>query len=75
MQTERIVKEEILKAFSDVPQSEMALIINLNRYCLELCIEAIKPMEKEMSEEFMRAFIRTVIELSKMNLSFEIKPL
>lgn len=75
METERIVKEEILKVFKEVSPSELALLINLNRYSLEVCLESIKPIENDMSEEFIRALIRTVMELAKMGLTFNIKPL
>jgi len=74
MDQEKMVKEEILKVFSDCTPSEMALYINLNRDQLALCLDAIKPLDGLVDDEFMRSFVRVIIELSAMGLILEIRP-
>lgn len=75
---EKIIKEEIIKAFSEYSELELALHIHKQKQLLLMCVDCYNPILENShisdidKELLLRALAQLSLQLSKLGLTYKI---
>ncbi len=75
MDSEKIIKEEILSAFSGYSKSEMALVLTLNKPMVAGLIKSVEETDEEFKrdEKFIRSLVYVCMKLSQYDYDLCVK--